>query len=79
MKLSSKNRLMPMQRELFQDDTVFHRFARAVCRAGVLHRKELYEAWERARRVWRRFRVGWVAVPPCCHDLETSDTAGLEP
>ena len=46
MKLSSKNRLMPMNRELFPDDTLFHRIARAVCRAGVLTRKELYEAWQ---------------------------------
>ncbi|MFN2358287.1 MAG: hypothetical protein ABR534_11155 [Desulfotignum sp.] len=43
MKLSSKKRLMSMHRELFPGDTLFHRIARA-CRAGVLSRKELYEA-----------------------------------
>ena len=32
--------------------------ARAVCRAGCLPRKELYEAWEVARRVRRLFRGG---------------------
>ncbi|MCF8126295.1 MAG: hypothetical protein K9J51_08735 [Desulfotignum sp.] len=36
MKLSGKNRLMPMHQELFPDDTLFHRIARAVCRAGIL-------------------------------------------
>ncbi len=47
MKLSSKNRLMPMHQELFPDDTLFHRIARAVCRVGTLPRKELYEAGKR--------------------------------
>ena len=42
----------------FPDDTLFHRLARAVCRAGCLPRKELYEAWEMARRVRRLFRGG---------------------
>ena len=31
---------------------------RAVCEAGCLPRKELFEAWEMARRVRRRFRGG---------------------
>ncbi|MCM0080852.1 SAM-dependent methyltransferase [Geomonas sp. Red32] len=43
---------------LFSGDTLFDRIARAVCRAGCLPRKELYEAWEVARRVHRRFRGG---------------------
>jgi hypothetical protein len=34
--------------------------ARAVCHAGCLPRKELYEAWEVARRVRRIFRGGRV-------------------
>jgi Methyltransferase domain len=42
----------------FPDDTLFHRLARAVCRAGCLPRKELYEAWEMARRIRRLFRGG---------------------
>jgi hypothetical protein len=69
MKRSSKNRLMPMHRELFPEDTLFHRIARAVCRAGVLPRKELYEAWETARRVRRRFRGGRVVDLACGHGL----------
>src|SRR5262249_12516345 len=44
----------------FPDNTLFHRLGRAVCHAGVLPRKELYEAWEVARRVRRRFRGGRV-------------------
>jgi len=44
--------------ERFRDNTLFDRLARAVCRAGCLPRKELYEAWEMARRVRRRLRGG---------------------
>jgi hypothetical protein len=44
----------------FPDDSLFHRLARAVCRAGCLPRKELFEAWEMARRVRRLFRGGRV-------------------
>jgi len=40
----------------FPGDTLFARLARAVCRAECLPRKELYEAWEVARRVRRRLR-----------------------
>ena len=58
-----------MHRELFPEDTLFHRIARAVCRAGVLPRKELYEAWETARRVRRRFRGGRVVDLACGHGL----------
>jgi hypothetical protein len=39
---------------------LFDRIARAACRAGCLPRKELYESWEVARRVRRRFRGGRV-------------------
>ncbi len=44
----------------FAEDTLFHRIARAVCHAGCLPRKELFETWEMARRVRRRFRGGRV-------------------
>lgn len=57
---SSKNRLTEHDLGRFPDDTLFHRVARVVCRAGCLPRKELYEAWEVARRTRRRFRGGRV-------------------
>lgn len=44
----------------FPGETLFDRLARAVCEAGCLPRKELYEAWEVARRVRRLFRGGRV-------------------
>jgi hypothetical protein len=55
---SSRGRLTARDLERFPDDTLFHRVARAACHASCLPRKELYEAWEMARRVRRRFRGG---------------------
>ena len=60
---------MPIHQELFPEDILFHRIARTVCRAGVLPRKELYEAWETARRVRRRFVGGRVVDLACGHGL----------
>ena len=57
---SSKDRLTSHDLGRFPDDTLFHRLARAVCRAGCLPRKELFEAWETARRVRRVCRGGRV-------------------
>ena len=57
---SSKARLTVRDLERFPDRTLFHTIARAVCRAGCLPRKELYESWEMARRVRRLFRGGRV-------------------
>ncbi len=57
---SSRGRLTDKDLGRFPDDTLFHRIARAVCHAGCLPRKELYETWEMARRVRRRFRGGRV-------------------
>jgi hypothetical protein len=56
--LSSKARLTDRDLARFSGATLFHRVARAVCHAGCLPRKELYEAWEMARRVRRLFRGG---------------------
>jgi hypothetical protein len=56
--LSSRERLTDYDLARFPDDTLFHRLARAVCRSGCLPRKELFEAWETARRVRRLFRGG---------------------
>ena len=55
---ASKGRLTDRDLDRFPDDTLFHGIARAVCHAGCLPRKELYEAWEVARRVRRLFRGG---------------------
>jgi hypothetical protein len=55
---SSKARLTDRDLARFSGTTLFHRIARSVCHAGCLPRKELYEAWEMARRVRRLFRGG---------------------
>lgn len=65
----SRNRLTPQMAPRFAGDSLFERVARAVCRAGCLPRKELYEAWEVARRVRRRFRGGRVIDLACGHGL----------
>ena len=53
----------------FPADTLFDRLGRAVCHAGVLPRKELYEAWEVARRTRRLFRGGRVLDLGAGHGL----------
>lgn len=69
MNRSSKNRLTEKQSYLFPGDTLFDKIARAVCAAGCLPRKELYESWEVARRVRRRFRGGRIVDLACGHGL----------
>jgi SAM-dependent methyltransferase len=66
---SSRNRLNARHLPLFAGTTLFDAIARAVCRAGCLPRKELFEAWEVARRVRRRFRGGRVVELACGHGL----------
>jgi len=56
----SGNRLTTHDLARYPGDTLFDTLARAVCEAGCLPRKELYEAWEVARRVRRLFRGGRV-------------------
>ena len=53
----------------FSGTTLFDRIARAVCEAGCLPRKELYEAWEVARRTRRLFRGGRVVDLAAGHGL----------
>jgi hypothetical protein len=69
---ASRNRLTDRQFDRFPGETLFARIARAVCHAGCLPRKELYEAWEVARRVRRRFRGGRVVDLACGHGLLSS-------
>jgi hypothetical protein len=69
MEKSSKNRLMPRHAPLFTTQSLFDKIARAVCRAGTLPRKELYESWETARRIRRKYRGGRVVDLACGHGL----------
>ncbi|HJV90034.1 MAG TPA: methyltransferase [Holophagaceae bacterium] len=69
MDRSSTNRLTTHDLPRFEGDTLFDALARAVCGAGCLPRKELYEAWEVARRVRRRFRGRRVVDLACGHGL----------
>jgi SAM-dependent methyltransferase len=69
MDRSSRNRLTARNLPQFTGETLFERIARAVCKAGCLPRKELYEAWEVARRVRRRFRNGRVVDLACGYGL----------
>jgi hypothetical protein len=66
---ASRGRLTDRDVDRFPDDTLFHRVARAVCHAGCLPRKELYEAWEMARRVRRLFRGGRIIDLGAGHGL----------
>ena len=69
MDRSSRNYLNTRHLDRFSGDSLFNRIARSVCAAGCLPRKELYEAWEVARRVRRRFRGGRVVDLACGHGL----------
>jgi SAM-dependent methyltransferase len=69
MDRSSRNRLTEKLLPQFSGETLFDAIARAVCRAGCLPRKELFEVWEVARRVRRRFRGGRVVDLACGHGL----------
>jgi hypothetical protein len=66
---SSKSRLTHHDLGRFSGETLFDRIARAVCRAGCLPRKELYEAWEVGRRTRRLFRGGRVVDVAGGHGL----------
>ena len=66
---SSKGRLTNRDLGRFPGESLFDRIARAVCHAGCLPRKELYEAWEVARRARRLFRGGRVVDLGAGHGL----------
>ena len=57
---SSKGRLTSYDLGRFTGTSLFDRLGRTLCAAGCLPRKELYEAWEVARRSRRLFRGGRV-------------------
>jgi hypothetical protein len=69
LKPSLKSRLTEHDLPRFAGDTFFDHLARAVCTAGVLPRKELYESWEVARRTRRRFRGGRIVDLAAGHGL----------
>lgn len=66
---SSRSTLKPRDLDRFSGETLFDRVGRALCRAECVPRKELYESWEVARRVRRRFRGGRVVDLACGHGL----------
>src|SRR6185436_4853731 len=66
---SSKERLTDHGLDRFPGTTLFERLAREVCHSGCLPRKELFEAWETARRVRRLFRGGRIVDAGGGHGL----------
>jgi len=66
---ASRSRLSSHDLYRFAGDTLFERVARSLCEANCVPRKELYEAWEVARRARRRFRGGRVVDLACGHAL----------
>lgn len=68
----SRSRLTRHDLGRFAGGSLFDKVARVVCAAECLPRKELYEAWEVARRVRRRMRGGRVVELACGHGLVSS-------
>ena len=66
---SSRSRLNRKHLEHFAGETLFDKIGRVVCEAECLPRKELFEAWEFAKRVRRRFRGGKVIDCAAGHGL----------
>ena len=66
---AARGRLTNRDINRFPAGTLFDRLGRTVCQAGCLPRKELYEAWEMARRVRRLFRGGRVIDLGAGHGL----------
>jgi len=62
----SKNRLTTHDLPRFTGEGLFDRIARVVCSAECLPRKELFESWQVARHVHRRFRGGGGRLVELC-------------
>jgi len=67
--MASKGRPTHNDLERSPGNALFDRVARAACQAGCLPRKELYEAWEMARRIRRRLRGGRIVDLAAGHGL----------
>lgn len=65
----SRARLTSHDLGRFRGETLFDRIGRTVCEAGCLPRKELFEAWEVAKRTRRWFRGGRVVDVAAGHGL----------
>jgi hypothetical protein len=65
----SRSRLTRHDLPRFPGPGLFDSVARQLCEASCVPRKELYEAWEVARRARRRFRGGRVVDLACGHAL----------
>jgi hypothetical protein len=66
---ASRSLLTARDLHRFEGDGLFERVARAVCEAGCLPRKELFESWEVAQRVRAELRGGQVFDLACGHGL----------
>ena len=66
---ASRERLTRHDLGRFAGSTMFDRIGRVLCAAECLPRRELYEAWEVARRARRRFRGGRVLDLAAGHGL----------
>jgi len=66
---SSRNTLNRRTADRFTGETLFDKIARAVCEAECLPRKELYEAWESAKRIRRLMRGGPILELAAGHGL----------
>ena len=75
----SRARLTARHAEHFPDATLFHELARVVCSAECLPRKELFEAWEVARRVRRRVRGRFIVDVAGGHGLVAASLLLLDP
>jgi len=66
---SSRHRLTARDRPRFAGATLFDKIGQVVCDAACLPRRELFEAWEVARRTRRKYRGGRVVDLACGHGL----------
>lgn len=66
---SSRTKLTTRDLPRFPGDSLFDKIGRVLCKAECLPRRELFEAWEVARRARRRLRGGRVVDLACGHGL----------